>query len=1248
MLMPHDDLRDLVRRFVASVATSGAPSSIVRARAATLVAAELGAAGPGASTGPVAPLAPADPSRRLGRYVLIEELGRGGMGVVWRARDPALGRDVAIKMLAEIGPADDARRERFGREARAAAQLRHPGIASVHEVGEHAGQPFIVMDIVEGGSLEDALADETLSPRRLAELVSEVARALDHAHHHGVVHRDVKPENILLDRSDPERARPVLTDFGLAAEVEGAGSLTATGVIVGTPAYMAPEQAGSKAAIGPGTDVYGLGAVLYRALVGRPPFDDPRLLVLVRQVVVEEPRSPRSLGVQVHPDLETITLECLEKDPARRYPSAAALADDLDRFRRGEPIEARPVAGLERVRRFARRHPARAFAVAILGLAVCVAAGIGGWAFLELRRRVTADREAFVGAARLRASTARAAFDVARDEIPEDATSDEARSRRDDRLLGLGLDALAASMTLRALALEDEAARGGAFEVAMAVGEVALDAEQWSVATGAFDKAIDLGVDPSRARSARENVGAVRDRVGRAHRAEVERIIEDARSGRLSKRPGGREEAVFALVRYPEAQTVRLLGDALDGVSRRLREVTIRRLRDASSGGASPVPGFDDAAASFLALDGADLVTQAEGWEPLAVAVERLAILDGPAQAPRRIGAVSDALADAQREELGHELLLLARLCCDALGRLGIREGAVGPLGRHLYSELDPLRAVQAGVALARLGGDEAERIIVDVVRTRVRMTAVFSRRVSRYLGGGALSGGPGEPTERDADGWLQHAVNRDAIGDHDGASAAIERAIELDPERAAAWATRASIRMQRGDFAGALTDADRAIELEPRSSIGWDLRGVARGALGQVDAAIADFARAIELDPGYAEPWCHRGMLRLHTGGDAGRALADLTRAIELDPRNVEARVGRARLHHASGAVPAAIADYGVALELDPENAFAWRARGLAHASRGDVPRALSDLGRAIELDPGDAVALAFRAEVRKSTSDLDGAIADYERVTRLRPESGKAWSDYGRTLQWRGDHAEAMPALARSLELFDPRTSRDFLDRALTRWAHHGVRQDAVDDLTRALELDPRNVGALECRGRANFEMGRHADAVADLTQTLRLLPRDVQAFLLRGRARFALGELDAALADLDRAVALSPGDGRAWIWRAAVLIAKGDLDRALAVASRAVELLPKEADAWAQRAEARRRSGDAAGAIADASRSIELDPRRGRYWATRGRAHADAGQPAKAIADLERALKVKHYLDDPAGVRALLERLRTEGGQ
>jgi serine/threonine protein kinase len=302
---------------------------------------------------------------------LLEEIARGGMGIIYKARQKSLGRIVAVKMLLFGDQSGKDLAQRFRAEAAVAASLQHPNIVAMHEVSAHEGQPFFAMDFIEGQSLAKLSAECEVRNaewlRRAARYVKIVAEAIDYAHERGILHRDLKPSNVLIDPFD----QPRVTDFGLAKRLHHDSELTLSGQVLGSPNYMPPEQAAAKRGlVGRRSDVYSLGAILYHLLTGRPPFVGETLTDTLQDVVNQEPVSPRLLNPSVPRDLETLCLKCLEKEPARRYQTAQALAGDLDRFLQGKPIQARPVGHAEKLWRWCRRKPVVAGlgAVAVLSL----------------------------------------------------------------------------------------------------------------------------------------------------------------------------------------------------------------------------------------------------------------------------------------------------------------------------------------------------------------------------------------------------------------------------------------------------------------------------------------------------------------------------------------------------------------------------------------------------------------------------------------------------------------------------------------------------------------------------------------------------------------------------------------------------------------------------------------------------------------------------------------------------------------
>lgn len=333
--------------------------------------------------------------RDFGGYEIIEEIARGGMGVVVRARETRLKRIVALKMVLGGALADESDIRRFYIEAEAAAQLQHPGIVPIYEVGDVDGQHFYAMQLIDGPNLKEKAANGPLPPAEAARLCLAVSQAVGYAHQNSIIHRDLKPENVLLTRD----GQPMVTDFGLAKSIESSDNLTQSGQILGTPGYMAPEQALGRAdQQGPATDIYSLGAILYFLLTGRPPFQAASTLETLDQVVRQQPVSPRDLNPSVPRDIETVCLKCLAKEPRQRYFSAQAFADDLQRFIEGRPVVARPTGRLTAMWRWCLRN--RTIAV----LAAAFVGSLIAGTVISTRLALLAERRAVESEGNLRES----------------------------------------------------------------------------------------------------------------------------------------------------------------------------------------------------------------------------------------------------------------------------------------------------------------------------------------------------------------------------------------------------------------------------------------------------------------------------------------------------------------------------------------------------------------------------------------------------------------------------------------------------------------------------------------------------------------------------------------------------------------------------------------------------------------------------------------------------------------------------
>ncbi len=1176
---------------------------------------------------------------RIGDYQVTREIARGGMGIVYAARSAELDRDVAIKVLIAGAAASDDDIERFHIEARAAARLRHPNIIAIHQVGTDGGRPFFVMDLIEGPSLAERLRDGPLAPREAAELTRKLALALRYAHERAILHRDIKPANVLIDES----GEPILTDFGLAKDIRpDQRQLTVTGEILGTPAYMSPEQAESRfEQIDRRSDVYSLGATLYALLCGRAPFKGVSALNVLAMVIRKEPERPSKLRPDLDRDLETIVLRCLEKEPTERYQTAGGLADDLQRWLRDEPILARAPSLADRARKWVRRNRVVATVIATAGALLLIGTvGAVLWNVAATESARALERAVTVGTARGEADLAWAALE--KTPLPADLEqlADDEQRRLLDARTALALAAHGAAQRWHALDAADDAARNRRFEAALELAAVARRSEQWIVATRACDDARSLGVADEQAEAELAAVAAARDAEARRREKIVSDLLDAAADGDLRRRHEGITEAVFEIVRFPDRATVELLTSRLEILTVELRAIERELWLEAAepddaerANGGRPLEGLRGVIDRMLALPpdeplgAADAATVDSARDRLVARRQR----SGDGHVPPRF--VEITAGARQRRRLGIRADL-AKLCCEALGRLGVARGAVEPLAAFLAAARDEAIAAPAAAALGRLGGDRALRILAAALRRfEVRgRVAVAARPFLADIGAAT-----------DAD--------------------------DLDE-----LVARGELWIEQGDGGRGRSDFEAALALDARHARAWLGLGRAGNLERRFIEAIGALDQAIEIDPHLAEAYRERAIVRWRATNDRVGALADFATAIELAPRDPENLIQRAQLHMRTGEHAAAANDAGAAIGLVPESAVVWSLRGAARRELGDREAARADLDRAVELDPGNADVLCVRGVILTELGELGAALADLDRAIELDPSvalffenRGDAHRKGGDLVSAAEDYGQAVAIAPRRVEAWVELTRCNFLVRDLRR---------CVETANAALELDPDLVGALCWRGRAHADLGRPdlaladldravlvdpgdadawhhravvrklvgrlRDALGDLDRTLELDPRHGYAWDERGDVRRLLGDLDGARADCDRAVALSPKFERAWNNRALVRHQSGDLEGAIEDLGRAIELNPRFALAVSNRSAIRMQLGDREGALADAELAIELAPRMAGAWLGRGMLRERIGDRDGAASDLRRAIELAPGSAEATMARKALERL------
>ncbi|MBI3270750.1 MAG: tetratricopeptide repeat protein [Planctomycetes bacterium] len=1005
---------------------------------------------------------------RFGPYELIGEIGRGGMGVVYKARDPRRAELVAIKILLAEAYASADQVKRFRREGEILARLRHPGIVAVHEIGEADGKAYVAMEYVDGASLDKVLADAAQPPaasvaahrragldcRTAAGMTREIAEALHAAHQAGVIHRDLKPANVMRDRAGKLK----LMDFGLAKLLDSSASgSTASGALLGTPQYMSPEQAeGRVRAVGARSDVYQLGALFYELLTGGPPHRGESTPEVLRKVVEEEPSPPRHIDPAIARDAETICLKCIEKDPARRYASAAAVAADLERFLAGGRIVARPFSTVARVWRKAVRGRSvvlPAAAAVGLGVALCtlILAGLArdarerdGQRLLE-KGRVGVDN-AF---SYLYNKDAKYEELVRRVEEGQPFVEEAIRKLPDS---AVGYYLLGRAWDLRGW--EDRAD------------------ECWRTAIEKDPRFSEAHFQRARLLLAKcfEAQLAASEEERAARRPEAEDLARQAQAELKTAAAGvGLQDPVARAV--AEAMLAQSGGD-LDGSAH------LTRASLAKFGGQ---PGEED----LYWLLGVAVGGTAEGMGGLDRAIQirpkHLHALFARANLHQAAGDLNAAIRDFD------EALRINPRFTIALSNRGNARRAKGDLDGAIRDFDEALR-INPGYAKALYNRGIARREKGDL-----------DGAIADY--GEALRINP-----RYVDALTNRGLARQAKGDLDGALRDHDEALRIHPRYAGGLTNRGAARQAKGDLDGAIRDYDEALGVDPSFEVALSNRGLCRQAKGDLDGALRDYDEALRMDPSYAEAFYNRGNA-LREKGDPNGAILAYEEALRLHPRNAQALTNRGLARAAKGDLEGAIQDYDDALLVDPRYLEALNNRGAARQAKGDLEGAIRDYDEALRIRAVLPAALYNRGLARAAKGDLNGALRDYDEFLRINPRSADAFTNRGLARQAKGDLDGAIRDHDEALRI-NPSYAGALTNRGSARRTQ-GDLDGAIRDFDEALRIDPRLPEALASRGLARQAKGDRAAAIRDWETLLQVAPpgwphrQAVERLLAKARA-------------------------------------------------------------------------------------------------------------------------------------------------
>jgi serine/threonine-protein kinase len=928
-------------------------------------------------------------------YEVEEVLGRGGMGIVFRARHLPLNRLVALKMALAGAFAEPLERLRFQREAEAVARLHHPNVVQIYDIGEADGRPYFTMQLVDGGSLAQKLAGTPQPAREAAQLVATLAGAVQAAHATGIIHRDLKPSNVLLAAD----GTPKISDFGVARRVEEGAGLTQTGVPVGTPSYMAPEQArGRRDAAGPAADVYALGAILYELLTGRPPFRGETASATMHLVLTEEPLPPARLNPRAPRDLETICLKGLQKDPAKRYPTASELAADLERFLKHEPIQARPPGRLERCLRWVRRRPAEAGLLAAVALVVAAGA-VGAWLVYQLRaaahaRQIQTDQRvrAVVDRARgllengwqaadpAKLNEARAegnrAVDIARSGDASAAVRQEAeafqeeadrrlvRAEKNRALLAAVLDVSAPQET--SAYTQDSAGR------LLVLAQPSAD-EQYAAAFRNWGLDLDGTAEAE-----------VVERLRRDPDVVVQELIAGVDAWMMERRRQKR----------PEAEWRRLVrvADRLDSSDQH------RRLRALLVGDAPPraeaVAGLVGVGSPWLAL-----------WE-LARGNAWRRLLEVRKEIDPRMEPVPTAV-------------LLARACVET----GDTAGAEEVLRQAAAARPDQVALLMAlGKLLERQRPEEAigyyraargQRPSLGIGLSNALVRAGRATQGEEILQELALRQ-PDNPAI-----YFALGVNLSGQQKHAKAEAAYRKAVALQPDFAGAHSNLGAALNEQRKHGEAEVASRKAIALRPDFAEAHINLGGALHGQGRPGAAEAAYRKAIALKPDFALAYTNLGgALNDQRRHDEAEEVS--RRAIALKPDFAEALTNLGNALSGQGKSGAAEAAYRKAITLKPELAEAPYNLGRILSGQGRLVEAEAAYRKALELKPAYPEALTNLGNALSRQRKLGAAEAAFRKALELKPELAEAHYNLGLALMQRAQFQEAAASLKKAGELF------------------------------------------------------------------------------------------------------------------------------------------------------------------------------------------------------------------------------------
>jgi serine/threonine-protein kinase len=1088
-------------------------STVLRPSDLSQTISAVGTTHPEANSKAAQPPPAAKAATGFGRYDLLEELGEGGMGIVYKAWDKELRRLVALKMLkTSDGEGDSRQVERFLREARASAQLRHPNIVQIYDVGAVEDKHYFTMDFIEGGSLHELMSGSVpdpgkhaeqvelsqgpsarrstdsgvrrMKPARLAlrrglDILHDIAFALAHAHAQGIVHRDIKPANILIDSAGV----PYLTDFGLAKDIrhlEKSG-LTIDGQVIGTPFYLSPElAAGEKSRLGPASDIYSMGVIMYELLTGKKPYEADSFIALMWEIMHKDPPAPRSLSARTHRDLETICLKAMEKDPARRYASAQEFGEDIRRYLTGEAIAARPAGRLYRAWRAVRRHAAVSVGVA----AAVLALGVGGGYFLYTSAMHKADaRSGFTKGiglmekgdwnAALDRLQAAALLDPGNADIAARIDECKQRMAQSGEIAGAERRKAASRPYERAKAKVDridELAKVGDFKKGTADLQSTLpDLEEAVAQDPSFAEPLFLK-------------GRVLGLLGRQD--EALSALQKAIKLNPTFAAPYLEKASILLEKYsalvqPQVNTVLSIAIGEPGAPVQDSKLTVERTLDSDK----------------LAGLKAEIEATLRKAIALGVRAEETHCCQGVLLSLE--GKVSEALAEFDKA------IGIYEYYADAYRRRGFAYLVAGDVKRALqdfdkaieYRPFSPEAYVFRGNAHTIVANHDAA--VADYTKA-IGMRPEFTKAITNR-GKSLVTLGRIEEALRD-----------------------LNKSMDLDPENPDIYSTRAYAFLVSNRIPEGLKDAEKAYGMKPEELNNINILGMARGLSGDIEGGIKLLSEGIARFPKSTMLLENRSLL-YERKNNLDMALADTEKICELTPGRTEPILRRSRLLREKRSLDAALSVMDAALAKNDGVASFFEERATIFVLKGDFARARADIDKALQVDPKHAASYVERARIKLHDGDVTGAEADLAAAVKANPKRVEAYILRGKLRNARKD------------------------------------LKGAVEEYSAGLKEVPGDPNLLFERGSANAALDEFDGALADFTEIIRRDKKNVMAFIARAKVNWMKLHLDHALLDVESALALDDKLAEGYSLRGDCYREKGNLAKAQISYEKAIELAP-----------------------------------------------------------------------------------------